>query len=89
MFSLYFISLYQCLDKVQQCYILQNSTLVQRVVRQGMVLFYTYICFDTYSKLSRYEVSTSLVLIHIYEEEKNDDNARNFLSSLHTFISRV
>lgn len=60
MLSLYFISLYQCLDKVQ-CNILQNSTLVQRVARQGMVLFYTYVCFDTYSKLSRYEVSTSLV----------------------------
>lgn len=62
--------LYKYLDKVQ-CYILQNSTLVQRVVRQGMVLFYTYICFDTYSKLSRYEVSTSSVLyLYIFMKKK-------------------
>lgn len=68
--SLYFISLYQYLDKVQ-CYILQNSTLVQRVVCQGMVLFYTYICFDTYSKLSRFEVSTSLVpYLYIFMKKK-------------------
>lgn len=51
--------------------------------------------FNTYSKLSRYETSTSsvpfqvILRIHIYKWEESDDNAKSFLSTLYKFIRRV